>query len=270
MVLRKESSLMKKLSMKIKSQLFMCVRAEEPVAGTQTVPTNTSEPVGGATAGAPQPSPAPTQQLNFEQLVAQARKEEKDKLYPKINELKTTVGERDKKINELMLALGTKEAEIGTLKAELEKAKSGVTNSEEITTLQATVAQLQKELADEKAKCTNIELDYYKKAKMAEAGGQLIPELVTGTTKEEIDQSIEVSKARYSEIIGGVQAQTQAQPVQAQPQVQDANAFLAGGINPSTAHLNQANVADEIANIDVRTVEGRRKYAEMRKKLGLV
>lgn len=249
----------------------MCVRAEEPVAGTQTVPTNTSEPVGGATAVAPQQTSTTTPtQLNFEQLVAQARKEEKDKLYPKINELKTTVGERDKKINELMLALGSKEAEIGTLKSELEKAKSGVASSEEVTSLQTTIAQLTQELNDEKAKCNSIELDYYKKAKMAEAGGKLIPELVTGTTEEEIDQSIEVSKARYSEIVGGVQAQAQATVTPQPQQVQDANAFLAGGINPSTSHLNQANIADEIANIDVRTVEGRKRYAEMRKQLGLV
>lgn len=265
MVLRKESLLVKKLSKLVLSHL-LCVRAEEPVAGAQTVPT--SEPVAGQAGAQATPTTTISHQLNYEQLVAQARKEEKDKLYPKINELKNVVGERDKKINELMLALGTKEAEVSSLKAELEKANSGVASSEEVTTLQATVAQLQKELADEKARCNNIELDYYKKAKMAEAGGQLIPELVTGTTKEEIDQSIEVSKARYSEIVGGVQAQ--AQPAQPQPQAQDANAFLAGGINPSTSHLNQANVADEIANIDVRTVEGRRKYAEMRKKLGLV
>lgn len=266
MELKKELSLMKKLSNKIMGHLVMSVKADEPNTGEQKVPT--TEPVTG-TAGT-QTSSTPvvpsTPQLNFEQLVAQARKEEKEKLYPKINELKLSVGDRDKKINELMLALGSKEAEIGTLRAELDKAKSGVTNSEEVTSLQTTVAQLQKDLADEKARCNSIELDYYKKAKIAEVGGQLIPELVNGQTKEEIDQSIEISKARFAEILGGIQAQ---KPQQASP-VNDANAFLAGGINPSTSHLNQTNVADELASIDVRTVEGRKRYAEIRKQMGII
>lgn len=263
MVLRKESLLVKKLSQFILCKLA-CVRAEEPDGAQTTVPTTSSEPTGASVQATPQ--------INYEQLVAQARKEEKDKLYPKINELKNTISERDKTINELMLTLGGKEAEIGTLKSELDKAKSGVTNSEEVTNLQTTIAQLKKELEDSKKQCTNIELDYYKKAKIAEAGGKLIPELVTGTTKEEIDQSVENSMKRYLEIVG-VASQVNPQPQVTQTEVAsvnaDANAFLAGGINPSTSHLNSTNLSDELASIDVRTVEGRKRYAEIRKQLGL-
>lgn len=261
MVLRKESLLVKKLSQFILSKL-VCARAEEP-EGTQTVPT-TSEPAGKTVQATPQ--------INYEQLVAQARKEEKDKLYPKITELKNTIGERDKTINELMLSLGGKEAEISKLKSELDKANSGVANSEEVTNLQTTITQLRKELEESKKQCIDIELDYYKKAKIAEAGGKLIPELVAGTTKEEIDQSVENSMKRYLEIVG-VASQANKQPQATQTEVasvsENANAFLAGGINPSTNHLNSTNLTEELASIDVRTVEGRNRYAEIRKQLGL-
>ena len=42
-----------------------------------------------------------------------------------------------------------------------------------------------------------MELESYKKEKLAEAGQEIIPDLVHGSTKEEIDQTVELAKQRY-------------------------------------------------------------------------
>ena len=80
-------------------------------------------------------------------------------------------------------------------------------------------------------------------------GDTVIPELITGTTIEEIDASIKVSQERYNQItskfLGGVQV-----PV--------------ANVNTSSFQAKDLKIED-IANLDPRSPE----YAQLRARLGL-
>lgn len=237
-------------------------------------PTN-NPPVDGGASNTTTPSPTTVQPpvvntapISYEQLIAQARAEEKNKLYPEIERLKAESNSKTVKVNDLMLALGTKENEIADLKKQLEKAQSGQANNEELVKAQNTIADLTAQLEAEKNKVNQIELDYYKKAKLQEAEGKIIPDLVHGTTKEEIDASIEASKTRYAEIIASATKQPQPTP---QPRADFNQALVGGGvINPSmTPFSGNGMSVEDISSIDVRTPEGRRKYEELRKQMNI-
>ena len=75
--------------------------------------------------------------MNFEQLIAQARREEKEKLYPQIEKLKAQAEVLTKQVNEALLAKGAAEKELADLK---ESQKKG--DSEEVTKLKAQVEAL--------------------------------------------------------------------------------------------------------------------------------
>ena len=95
--------------------------------------------------------------MNFEQLIAQARREEKEKLYPQIEKLKAQVEVLTKQSNEALLAKGAVEKELADLK---ESQKKG--DSEEVTKLKAQVEALKSENEDLK-KNTVSEEDLRKK-----------------------------------------------------------------------------------------------------------
>jgi uncharacterized protein YhaN len=139
-------------------------------------------------------------------LIETARKQEKDKLYKTIDakdeQIKTLTG----RIEDLEKQLNDKES------VNMEDMKS---LQETITLLQQQQADLlkvmqeQKELSEkEKADALKAqraaELKAYKEAQLREAGDELVVELVKGDTEEEIDQSIEFAKQKYSEILAKV------------------------------------------------------------------
>lgn len=166
-------------------------------------PNGTEDPTPPSTPSEPTPSGT----LNFEDLVSKARKEERDKLYPEINKQKEransfllVIQERDNTIKELT-------AEVAKLKADLEKAS---TNSNKGTSakeseLQAIISNLENQVevlkASHEKELSLKEVEIYRIQKLAEAGDAIIPELVTGSTPEEIDQALELSKTRYNAIV---------------------------------------------------------------------
>jgi predicted RNase H-like nuclease (RuvC/YqgF family) len=196
-----------------KLSLFARVLAEEPTKvvtePTSTNPDNTPPPV--------KEEPKPSGQVNFEELISKARKEEKDKLYPQIETYK-------KKNNDLLLVVGERDKEITDLKKEVETLKStnktledglkdGKASNKELTDAKLEIDRLKKALEDatveHENKLSSIKLENYKTQKIAEAQGQLIPELVTGNTEEEINASLEASKQRYAQITQGAVQQVQ-------------------------------------------------------------
>ena len=90
--------------------------------------------------------------------------------------------------------------------------------------------------------------------------GQIIPELVSGDTKEAIDESLAKSKARYEELIG-VNRNQQQQPQQGQ-QLGAVPTMPVG--NPNTQSFISATISAE--EIQRMTPE---QWAEYRTKLGL-
>jgi len=216
-------------------------------------------PAGDPPSGDP-PSGDPPKTVNYEDLIAKARKEEKDKLYPKITALE---GERDswiKKCNEHLITIGTKEAEIESLNKKLKE--SGKDDSETVKALKADILKLQGEVEEAKKNVPDVkaiedkikaeyEVKLYRETKLREAGETVIPELVTGTTKEEIDTTLAASQKRFKEmsekILGG-------------------NGSFVPPANASTSKMDfNKFTMEDLAKLDPKSAE----YKEFRKKLGL-
>jgi hypothetical protein len=147
--------------------------------------------------------------MNFEHLIAQARREEKEKLYPQIEKLKAQAEVLTKQINEALLAKGAAEKELADLK---ESQKKG--DSEEVTKLKAQIEalksdneNLKKNTVSEEDLRKKLEEEYqvklYAKDKLAENKDKILSvfaEKVVGNTKEEIDLAIEKAIASSDEI----------------------------------------------------------------------
>lgn len=141
-----------------------------------------------------------TPEVNYEQLIAQARKEEKDKLYPRIQKLEEENKTLTKSSNNYLL-------QIAALKDELEKLKSAG-DSEEVKTLKQTVADLQGQIetlknnaVDEEAIRKKVADEYevkmYAQEQIALHKGSILSTLIPdikGATKEEVDAAIKTAK----------------------------------------------------------------------------
>lgn len=109
-----------------------------------------------------------------------------------------------------------REQELADAKRELESLKSTSTaGQDEVAKAKALAEEKDRLLtqAEERAKklvdgmsqqfnevLTKKDLEIYKKSKIAEFSGEIIPELVQGSSVEEIDNAVEQAKAKYREI----------------------------------------------------------------------
>jgi len=118
-------------------------------------------------------------------FIQKVRKQEKDKLY-------TEIQKKDTKIKEL-------EGEILLLNNRLKSSTETSINEQE--ELRTEVQQLSETVAELKKDIRRKELDLFKERALKEAGDELILDLVSGETEEEILSSIEVAKQRYQEIV---------------------------------------------------------------------
>lgn len=229
---------------------------------------------------AEEPTPAPQPQpVSYEQLIARARQEEKDKLYPQLKAEKDKVADLTTKNNDLLVQVGTLKNENDVLKAQVEDLRNnkGANENAEIIKLKEELDKVKKEYKEFKAGVVDeatlrqqveaevkqqYEVEMYKVEKLNsdEFKGQIIPELVSGDTKEAIDESLAKSKARYEELIG-VKQQPQQQQQQT-PQVGAVPTMPVG--NPNT----QSFISSTISAEDIRTMTPE-QWAEYRTKLGL-
>lgn len=213
--------------------------------------------------------------VNYEDLIAKARKEEKDKQYKAIEKLKGQVSTLTEQHNTDLLAKADLEKKLQEANDKLTKAGSG--DSEEVKTLKETIEGLKKdkEALNKKVKeyeatpivnrdevvtevRAELEKEYevktYKATKMAELKDEiLVPELVFGSTKEEIDASIKSALERSNEIRKNLGIQnTQRTPK--------------SPANPSVSKVQDNDVSlERLATMDVRSPE----YAKLRQQLGL-
>lgn len=216
--------------------------------------------------------------INYEDLIAKARKEEKDKQYKTIEKLKEQIATLTEQHNNDLLKIADLDKQLKDAKDQLTKAGSG--DSEEIKTLKATIKTLEKEKEDLDKKVkefeakppvnreeveaevrADLEAEYevktYKATKMAEHKDDiLVPELVFGNTKEEIDASIQSALERSAEIKKnlGVGDKKKDKRTPRTPS------------NPSVSGIQDKEISIEyLATLDVSSKE----YAEVRKQLGL-
>ena len=239
---------------------FRTARADDGDTGTDsTQPGETSkEQDETSTPHSPQAS------VDFETLISRARKEEKEKLYPEITRLKDELEKKVSRVNELLLTIGEKDEIISQKDKEMKEVKtnSKKTDSQEVKELTLKVTELENNLSSKDSEISTIKLDSYKQQKIAEAGGELIPELVLGNSEEEIDLAVERAKERYADIVSKV-----AKP-KATPKEQDSNNIPPA--NPNTNAFSTQVSSQSLADIDLMTPEGKAKYAELRKQMGLI
>lgn len=249
----------KKMALLRSKFLFMNVLAEEPNVEKEVekeVNTDTPEPDEKAKEK-DEKVPERNGSVNFEELVSTARKEERDKLYLQIDKLK-----KDK--NDLLLVVAERDKEISGLKKDAEKLKAnyskaskdleeGTNTNKTVQNLTLTISQLEKQLEDAQTdyetEIQNLKIGAYRDKQIASAGGEIIAELVSGYTEEEIDSSIELAKKRYAEI------QERAL----------SNVQMPRASNPATSKLNafSEKSISEITNMSAKD------YAEYRKNLGM-
>lgn len=221
------------------------VQAEEPQGDEQIEETPQVEETS---------TPQPT--VNFEDLIANARKQEKDKLYPQIKKLEEEKKKLVEKNNQHLLTIGEKDARIKEL--ELLTNSDSVSEKEtalqnEIESLKTTIANMEKDAISVEEIESSIRAEYevklYREQKLREIGDTVIPELIVGTTKEEIDASIVASQERFNQISNKILGSVQV-PV----------------ANVSTSSFQSKDLKlEDIANLDPRSPE----YAQLRAKLGL-
>lgn len=278
--------------------LFFPVYAEEPSGASAG-----SEGDKGGSGGDPAQSTEPV--VNYEDLIAKARNEEKKKQYGTIEKLKGQVATLTTQHNDDLLRIAALEEAKKAAEDRLTTASKG--DSETVTTLRAELdtekkarVKAEKELEDlkkntvsredvEKEIRAELEKEFEVKTYRAEqlaahAGDILVPELVMGDTKEAIDASIQSAIARSNEIrqslgiaaTGGQQTQqnnqTQTQPGQQMSFQQATQQMMSQGrtprspASPSIDPVQNGGVSlDRLATMDVSSKE----YAELRKQLGL-
>lgn len=143
------------------------------------------------------------------QRVEAARKEEKDKLYPQLEELKNAVKEMqeafraERKDKEKIQKEKEEEAERERLAklSEEDKRNEALERIEE-QLKEERQARLKSEQQYQKEKKESQLKEYRRNAIQAvrDAGEDLLPELVKGNSEEEIDESIQNAKSRYKEL----------------------------------------------------------------------
>lgn len=218
------------------------------------------------------------QTINYEDLIAKARKEEKQKQYKTIEKLKSQIDTLTEQHNTDLLKVAELEKSLKEANDKLTKAGSG--DSEEVKTLKDTIKSLEKDKETLEGKVTKLEenkpvsreevesevraeleaeyeVKTYKAEKMAELKDDiLVPELVIGTTKEEIDASIQSALDRSAEIKKnlGITGNKKTKRTPKTPS------------NPSISNVQDKEYSVEyLASLDVSSPE----YEEVRKQLGL-
>lgn len=258
----------------VMTRLFITAHADEGVADT-----NPSAP-------AQQPT------INYEQLIAQARKEEKDKLYPQIEKLKAEKEALVNSSNAQLIKIGDLTKAYETANSELAEYKSGKKMNDEMTAIQqerdalkAEIEKLKQETPNAEQLRAEIEKEFEVKSYLKDKkrdNKDIIPSIfdsvVSGKTIEEVDASIKTAKEKSDAIkrelglIGedGKPVQKDApkkgSAKQAQQQTDDKGAAPPPAANPADTSTDQGLFdVDYIQSLDPRSPE----YAEFRKKLGL-
>lgn len=219
----------------------------------------------------------PKPSVNFEQMISQARKEEKDKLYPRIQKAEEEKKVLTESVNKYLL-------EIAALKEELEKAKNDSANLTKIKELEGKIADLEIENKTLKENAPNeeeirkkIEAEYEIKLYAQEQISAnkdsiisiLIPE-ITGNTKEEIDTAIANAKEKTKAVKKdlGISVEDDDGEDKSKKKSQTTTTTKSKKVPvaaPASEESGEEYDAEYIRNLDPRSKE----YAEFRKKMGL-
>jgi hypothetical protein len=145
---------------------------------------------------------------DIKNLLEKVRTEEKNKLYPQIEQLGNMLEQSEKEKQELLKRI----EELETIVMDKSSTKKEKTDaSDEIEALKGMYAEMMEQNAILKAQIDatkntyeeelkNLRLEAYRNEVIAKAGGRIIPELVWGDSEAEIDAAAIDSMRKYEEI----------------------------------------------------------------------
>lgn len=225
--------------------------------------------------GEQKPAPA----VNFEQLIAQARREEKEKLYPRLQKAEEELKTANTSLNKVLL-------ENAALKEEVQKLQASQTGglskeaaaklTKQVETLTAENEQLKKDALDEAKIREKVESEYeiklYAEQKKAEAKDSVLSVLlseITGETKEAIDAAVDAAKEKTLQTkkdLGLVDDKgNPVNPKDSKKKEDKPASKKAPAANPAANTSTDTYDAEYIRNLDPASDE----YKEFRKKIGL-
>lgn len=224
--------------------------------------------------------PEPNNSINFEHLIAQARKEEKDKLYPQIEKLKNENANLVSNINNYLLKIGDLEALVEKLQNNEGSSEKDATINDlntQVATLTQELDNLKKNTVSEEELRTQISAEYeakyaldkFKDKAIADAGDDILSVFVSevqGTTEEEITASIEAAKAKTIETkksLGLIDEK--GEPINTNKSNDKGNKPPTPPTPAPSSAPTEKFDAEYVRNLDPRSPE----YAEWRKKMGL-
>ena len=242
-------------------------------------------PVPGETAPNPTPGAAPVQhgdevftKADLEAAIENARKQEKDKVYGRLNTLQEQLAEVNRREQERQqaeeAARAKAEEEARRKEEENLSAKELLARKEQewqerlnstTQTFEQKMAQIQAEREQERALLEKdrelAALQAFTQRRLAEEADSIAPQLVDfirGNSQEEIEQSIAVAKAKSQEIVQAVQAANTA----ARSQQRGVSSTGYAPVGPMEIEGgNRQYSAEDIRNMDVA------EYAKFRQQI---
>lgn len=244
-------------------RLFLKAFADE---GDNTPPVSTEGAEG-----------TPAQQINFETLIANARKEEKEKLYPRIKKLEDDNKALIQTNNDNLMKLAQAQKELDDLKANNGESQKVKDLEKQLTEAQAEIKTLKESAPNEDEIRAKIEAEYevkmYRTTKLSENSDKILAvfaDEVKGLTKEEIDASFDkaVEKTVQTKKQLGL-IDEEGNPItqtnkKSAPENKEGKKNTPPVANPTTGEDDKFDM-DYVQNLDPRSPE----YAEFRKKMGL-
>ena len=197
----------------------------EQMAEAFQAETNTAPVVNVSGVDAPtvtEDAPTQTQKIYTEEDLAKVRTQEKDKLYPVVEQLKSEVAALKKDKDEKAARKAAESEAKATEKAEKNKAKM-IEDLDAKDLIKLTTDELREQLERERSERerafalleqerTYAELQNYKQNLIEQERENIIPELVdlvAGNTPDEVSASLESLKARSAKILESAQAAMQ-------------------------------------------------------------
>lgn len=220
--------------------------------------------------------------VNYEQLIANARKEEKDKLYPQITKLKEEKDSLTSRLNEQLLAnadlkakydkVSNSNVNVDEINKELTSAKAKLEAlMEENTRLKEQVEKSPKEEDIRASIAKEYEVKDYLREQLEANKKYIISTFATnikGSTKEEVDLAIKLAKEQSTEVRKelGIAEPTEdnSSDNKKAKGVQQRQPKPKNSVPPSGSSVETIDI-DYVRGLDPRSPE----YAEFRKKLGL-
>lgn len=145
----------------------------------------------------------------LEEFLTKARSDEKSKVYGEVEKLEKEL----KETKDSMTEIQTKYEQLETLLSEKDESIKSLEDKsltdterlekrmkEDMGILRAENEVLSKSVDDLKGVIESKDLELYKEKAIAAAGDEIIPEMVSGKTEEEVNASIEKAKLAYADV----------------------------------------------------------------------